>query len=124
MSSDYETMSVFEQLQAGLEDSIAHAKGQITLKTTTLPAPPPPVDAGAVARLRRKLKMSQAVFAATLNVSTKTVQSWEQGTREPSDVALRMIQLVANQPGVVRTIFSFSRKATGRRRAGSRRSSR
>ncbi|MBK8268049.1 MAG: helix-turn-helix domain-containing protein [Planctomycetes bacterium] len=117
MSDKYENMSVFQQLQAGLEDSIAHSKGQITLKTITLPAPPPKVGAAEVSRLRRKLKMSQAVFAATLNVSTKTIQSWEQGVREPSDAALRMIQVVKTQPAVVQSIFTQpSRGATSRRK--------
>jgi DNA-binding transcriptional regulator YiaG len=34
--------------------------------------------------------MSQAVFAQVLNVSTKTVQSWVQGQRKPSQAALRL----------------------------------
>lgn len=100
-----EKMSVFEQIRAGLEDGIAYSKGQLSLKTTTLPAPPPKAGAKQVVTLRKKLKMSQAVFAATLNVSTRTVQSWEQGVRKPSDAALRMIQVVSDQPGVVRMIF-------------------
>jgi DNA-binding transcriptional regulator YiaG len=34
--------------------------------------------------------MSQAVFALVLNVSTKTVQSWEREERKPSRAALPM----------------------------------
>jgi putative transcriptional regulator len=40
-----------------------------------------------LAALRKQTAMSQAVFARLLNVSTKTVQSWEQGVREPSDAS-------------------------------------
>jgi putative transcriptional regulator len=113
MKRKYGKMSVFEQLRAGLEDSIAHAKGHLSLKTTTLPAPPPRVRATQIVALRKRLKMSQAVFAATLNVSIRTVQSWEQGLREPSDAALRMLQLVRAEPAVVETIFaSAGREAT------------
>lgn len=108
MSNRYERMSVFEQIRAGLEDSIAYSKGQLSLKTTVLPAPPPRVGARQVIALRKKLKMSQAVFAATLNVSTKTVQSWEQGARKPSDAALRMIQIVRDEPKVIRAIFALT----------------
>lgn len=50
--------------------------------------------------------MSQAVFAATLNVSKKTVQSWEQGWRTPSDVALRMLQVIDRNPEVVRGLLT------------------
>jgi putative transcriptional regulator len=50
--------------------------------------------------------MSQAVFAATLNVSKRTVQSWEQGRRVPSDVALRMLQVVDQNPEVARGLLN------------------
>jgi putative transcriptional regulator len=51
--------------------------------------------------LRRKTGLSQAVFAGVLNVSTKTVQSWEQGTGRPSQVALRLIQVFRQNPSGV-----------------------
>ena len=51
--------------------------------------------------------MSQAVFAAVVNVSVKTVQSWEQGVREPSDAALRMLQLMRREPDIVQKIFTW-----------------
>ncbi len=122
MSVDYEKMSVFEQLQAGLEDSILYSKGKLSLKTTTLPSPPPRVEPAQIVSLRKKLRMSQAVFAATLNVSTRTVQSWEQGAREPSDAALRMIQIVRLEPRVVKRFFATN--SSGRRRRSARKSKR
>ena len=101
----HEKMSVFEQLKSGLEDSVAYSKGELSLKTTELPFPPPAVSANDVRGLRQSLFMSQAVFAATLNVSPRTIQSWEQGLREPSDAALRMIQIIRLNPGVVGQFF-------------------
>ncbi|MHB0979139.1 MAG: helix-turn-helix domain-containing protein [Thermoleophilia bacterium] len=97
--------SIFEQIRTGLQDSIAYSRRELTLATTTLPSPPPPMCAGDIAALRRVLHMSQAVFAATLNVSVKTIQSWEQGRRVPSDVALRFLQLIAEDPRVVDRLF-------------------
>ena len=107
-------MSVFEQIKAGLEDSIAYSRGELSLKTTTLPLPPPKAEAEQIAELRKRLRMSQSVFAATLNVSPKTVQSWEQGLRQPADAALRMLQLIRERPQVVRMILS-SDGGSGRR---------
>jgi putative transcriptional regulator len=94
---------LFERLKTGLEEAILHAKGEITLKTTTLEVPdrPPEVGAGELTKLRLGAGMSQAVFARVLNVSTKTVQSWEQGSRKPSQAALRLIQLFRQNPAVV-----------------------
>lgn len=38
---DYESMSGFEQIKSGLEDSIAHARGQLSLRTTVALKPHP-----------------------------------------------------------------------------------
>jgi putative transcriptional regulator len=86
---------LFERLKAGLEEGIRHAKGEIALKTTTLELPdrPPEVGAAELTKLRLASGMSQAVFARLLNVSTRTVRSWEQGQRKPSQAALRLIQV-------------------------------
>jgi putative transcriptional regulator len=94
---------LFERLKSSLEDANRHAKGEITLKTTTveLPDKPPEVDADDVVRIRLDNQMSQAVFARVLNVSPKTVQSWEQGSRKPSHASLRLIQVIRKNPQVV-----------------------
>ncbi len=96
-----EELSVFDQIQEGLENSIAYSKGELSLVTTELPAPPPKATKKQISQIRRKLRMSQAVFASVLNVSVKTVQSWEQGVREPSDAALRLLQLVSQNTWLV-----------------------
>ena len=85
----------FDRLMTGLEEGIRHAKGEITLKTTTVEMPdrPPDVDAEELTKLRLTSGMSQSFFAQVLNVSTKTVQSWEQCQRKPSQATLRLIQV-------------------------------
>ena len=84
MNDQRKRLPVADQIRKGLEEAIRHAKGEITLKTTTLemPDPPPDVRADELTEIRLKNGMSQAVFAQVLNVSTKTVQSWEQGQRK------------------------------------------
>jgi len=92
---------LFDRLQSGLEEGIQHLKGERNLRTTILPDPPPHVSPADLTALRLESDMSQATFARLLNVSTKTVQSWEQGTRKPSQAALRLIQVFrANPSGV------------------------
>jgi putative transcriptional regulator len=101
---------LFERLKTGLEEAILHARGEIALKTTTLemPDPPPQLKADEVARLRLESGMSQAVFARLLNVSTRTVQSWEQGARSPSQAALRLIQVFRADPAGVLRVAGMS----------------
>jgi putative transcriptional regulator len=92
---------LFERLQSGLQECIAHTRGELTLKTISLPSEPPEIDAETLVALRHQAEMSQAVFASLLNVSPKTVQSWEQGIREPSMAARRLIHLFSQRPDVV-----------------------
>lgn len=109
-------MTVFEQIKAGLEDSLAYSQGKLSLVTTRPPAPPPSLSRREIVALRRRLKMSQAYFAAVLNVSPKAVQSWEHGLRRPSDAVLRMLQVVDRDPSVIQTIVQEGRRAFSRRR--------
>lgn len=108
MSKKKPALSLFEQLKSGLDDSIAYSRGELELPTITitLPSPPPKTNPKKIAALRRNLRMSQTVFAATLNVSKKTVQSWEQGIRSPSDASLRLLQIIRKRPDVVETIIA------------------
>ncbi len=107
MTKSPRDLTVFEMTVAGLKDSIAYSRGEKrSLVTVRLPAPPPPMDARKIARMRKRLNMSQGLFAAALNVSTKTVQGWEQGLRKPSHASLRLLQIIQEEPKVVEVIFS------------------
>ena len=96
---------IFERLKTGLEEGIRHARGELTLRTTMVPTPPPLVSAQEILRLRERLGITADVFARMLNVSPKTVQSWEQGERKPSQAALRLLQILAAQPRMVGEIL-------------------
>jgi DNA-binding transcriptional regulator YiaG len=63
--------------------------------------PPPVYDARRVRALRRRLKLSQSVFAAVLNVSPATVRSWEQGVRQPDGPSRRLLEIVEEHPEAV-----------------------
>ena len=65
MKSPTNRKPLFERLKTGLEEAILHAKGEITLKTTTLEIPDrsPDVRANELTKLRLESGMSQAVFA-------------------------------------------------------------
>jgi putative transcriptional regulator len=58
------------------------------------------MERAEIAALREKMNASQAVFAHYLNVSVKTVQSWEQG-KKPSGAALKLLSIVRRNPRVL-----------------------
>lgn len=91
---------LFERLRTGLDEGIRYARGRQALRKTVLVGPPPRLRGGDVTRLRRRLRLSQRELAQTLNVSIKTVQSWEHGNRRPSQAALRLLQMLQLRPDV------------------------
>ncbi len=50
--------------------------------------------AADIRRMRAKLRVSQAVFAAYMNVGKTTVQQWEQGQKKPNGPSLKLLDLV------------------------------
>lgn len=122
---DYENMTVFEQIREGLKESVAHARGQLSLKTITLPSPAPRLSKARVAAIRKKTGMSQAVLAAYLNVPKRTLESWEQGRRSPKAGEARLLQLVEASPEKFEALVAdVDRAATAPRRRSTRRPSR
>jgi putative transcriptional regulator len=96
------TNEFFEELRAGLGVVIEHAEGKRRdLRTTTLPRPPNELSAKEIAKLRSRLNVSQAVFARYLNISTKTVQSWEQGQGKPSGASLKLLSIAKKNPKIL-----------------------
>lgn len=52
------------------------------------------LSAAQIKRLRTRLRISQAVFAAYLNTSPSTVQKWERGEKKPNGPSLKLLNLV------------------------------
>jgi putative transcriptional regulator len=92
----------FEDLKSGLTATIEHAEGRRKdLRTTTLPRPPKPLSAKEIVKVREELNVSQAVFARYLNISPRTVQSWEQGYGKPSGASLKLLSIAKKNPKVL-----------------------
>ena len=53
-----------------------------------------PYTNGAIVKIRKRLKLSQAALAMFLNTSTSTIQKWEQGDKKPSGSALKLLHLI------------------------------
>lgn len=93
--------NLFQDLKNGLEEAIAWEQGKIDLRTTTLTLPekPPKMTKKQIKDLRENtLKVSQPVFALILGVSPAAVKAWEQGLKQPSGTARRLMQLFGKDP--------------------------
>jgi len=64
---------------------------RFTCRKMELDLKPQSYDSKLVKQTRELLGASQAIFARFLGVSVKLVSAWEQGTKEPSDLACRFM---------------------------------
>lgn len=87
---------LFKKLKAGLEDAIAHDQGKLDLRSELIDIPKPPASYKAkdIKKIRTRNQYSQGILARIMNVSVKTVQSWESGKRMPSHAALRLLEII------------------------------
>ena len=51
-------------------------------------------SAAQIVELRKKTHLSQAAFAAVVNVSPSTVQKWERGVKKPSGSSQRLFDII------------------------------
>ena len=95
------------RLVASLGEAVAIERGEMlpaatsqhVLTARTAGALPAPAYAAAKIRhIRQLLNLSQPVFAQVLNVSPETVRSWEQGKKQPSGPAERLLQIAERHP--------------------------
>ncbi len=84
----------FDDLKLSLEEAIDYERSKTTLKSRYVELPEPPTNYTAMDIKRIRGHYSQGIFARVLNVSPKTVQSWESGERVPSHAALRLLEIV------------------------------
>jgi putative transcriptional regulator len=85
------------RLVAGLEDALAHARGELALPSYSVTVPEH-VD---VARLRHRLGLSQTAFARTFGLDVTALHAWEQGRRRPDRAARVLLAVIAREPQAV-----------------------
>jgi putative transcriptional regulator len=51
-------------------------------------------SADKIIELRKKTHLSQAAFAAVVNVSPSTVQKWERGVKKPTGSSKRLFDII------------------------------
>lgn len=96
-------MTLFKKLERGLKEAIEHKKGNKAVAArvhehkTIVFKPVPIMKPNEIKKLRLSLGLSQKEFANFLAVSYETVAKWEQGGNQPQGVALRLMDILANQ---------------------------
>ncbi len=101
---DARKLTVEEKLIQGLEsfaDSLETDQDigtRFTCHKVVLDLQPSPYNPELVKETRKILRVSQRLFAQFLGVSTKCVQSWEQGETTPQPMACRFMDEIRHDP--------------------------
>jgi len=87
---------LFDSIVTGLNEGVEYTKGKFpeARKRRISIAPLPEFHGEKIKSLRKRLHLSQSLFAAAMGVSVKTVEAWESGRNKPSGSAQRMLELL------------------------------
>lgn len=86
---------LFQELVDSVKEAGAYLRGEEAPARVTFCGEPDP------RAIRARLDLTQEEFAAALCISVKTLRNWEQGRREPSGPAMRLLQIAAKHPEVL-----------------------
>ncbi|MBA3888429.1 MAG: helix-turn-helix domain-containing protein [Acidobacteria bacterium] len=84
-------------IRRGLEEAVAYAVGRGRNASYRVHVP----DRVDVRAIRRKLGMTQRVFAARFGFNINTLRHWEQGRREPEGPARAYLLVIDRAPEAV-----------------------
>jgi putative transcriptional regulator len=89
---------IVEILPDGSERPLTNAAD--AADATATPGPGPDCDAAYAKSVRARTKLTQAQFAARIDVPIETVRNWEQGKRSPRGPARALLKVIDKAPQV------------------------
>ena len=93
----------YDKIARGLNEAIAFEEGKLPAKTTKYTvAPVTSFAPGEIKEIRTSAGMTQAIFAAYMGVSKKTVEAWESGRNHPAGASCRLLSITKADPSFPR----------------------
>jgi len=89
--------SEMAKFQADLLESVKQMRRGQAARVTKVKLP-------EAAEARASVGLSQQEFAILLGVSSRTLQDWEQGRREPTGAAKTLLRVAASHPEILRAL--------------------
>ena len=87
---------LFKELNANLKEAVKVAKGTLAPKSVYVALSPAEIKA-----IRASVRMSQATFARSFQLSLDTIKGWEQGKRKPDAAAANYPRMIQADPEYV-----------------------
>lgn len=99
---------LFAEIGEGIAALTEAREGKRTLRTHAVEyKPAPKVTPKQLIRVREKLNLSRALFAAYLRTNARTLENWEQGRAKPNAQAALLINLVKAYPDTVQRLAAI-----------------
>jgi putative transcriptional regulator len=102
-----------------IRDTLAHGvplEERFDVRHVEIPEPSV-YGASDVRRTRERLRVSQPVFARLMGISSILEKAWEQGRREPSPMARRLLDEINHDPDRWTSMFRRVNAVNSRRTA-------
>jgi putative transcriptional regulator len=93
--------AIGESLQGLVDIGIKTSFTEKELKKFGVVVPVVEINAKDVLEIRKRINLSQSVFAKMLNVSSSSVRQWEQGTRTPTGSTKILLELLKKNPNIL-----------------------
>lgn len=94
---------VGESLLRGAQEALAYAKKEKVKAKTHNILVPKDIDVKAI---RRQLQLTQQAFAERYGISRRTLEKWEQGTRQPERTARAYLLVIQHNPEAVESALA------------------
>jgi DNA-binding transcriptional regulator YiaG len=78
---------------------------KFTARVVALDLEPRDFDGDEIRKIRKRLHVSQAIFARFIGASVKTIASWEQGKRNPTFMARRLLEFMRVDRKLLRSML-------------------
>ena len=86
----------------GLDEAVKYQEGKIVARKTKIAVTPVEYfSCEDIKEIRKRVGLTQAIFASSLGVSKKTVEAWERGRNTPEGSSRRLLQLIRDNPEVI-----------------------
>ena len=85
----------FEGILQGLEEALAHTRGNATAAARVVRVAVKPAD---IKTARKKVGLSRDAFARAFGLSPATLRKWENGEREPTGAARVLLTIINREP--------------------------
>jgi putative transcriptional regulator len=97
--------NLFDELVEGFDALDREREGKMTLRRHKVEENPvETISTVELVAIRKKLNMSQTVFARHLRVAEGTLRNWEQGRAEPNKQATLLIKMAGRYPDTIKRL--------------------